>query len=93
MCTGFFLGIYDIRVISKGEEMFENIKRKKGIEIKEGDRLLVRNWDDTVSEIVIFHVDEPKDLVVEMDKNGELLRGSLAVLSHEIIRRIKNGGN
>ena len=53
----------------------------------------MRNWDDTVSEIVIFHVDEPKDLVVEMDKNGELLRGSLAVLSHEIIRKTENGEN
>lgn len=73
--------------------MFGNIKRKREIQIREGDRFLVRNWNDTVSEIVIFHVDEPKDLVVEMGKDGELLRGSLAVLSHEIVRRIENGGN
>jgi hypothetical protein len=69
-----------------------NIKRKN-IEIKEGGRYLVRNWDGSTSAITIVHIDEAKDLAIEMDDSGKVLKGSLSVLSHEIIKEIQKGGN
>jgi len=60
---------------------------KPGVIIRAGDIVTLRNWDDSVCRRLILLVNPERDLVVEQDlENGEMMRGSLAVMTYEVIK-------
>jgi hypothetical protein len=60
---------------------------KPGVTLEKGDLVTVRNWDGSIQQISILHVDKDKDLVVEQDPiTGHALRGSYSHLTHEAVK-------